>query len=440
MMKRLFLVAVLTGTGHLVNLISLRFITNYANQGAIAFIGELDSLALLIVSITAFGLQLSSTREIAVRDNDWQKVYYSTQSARLTMAMLLMFLGLSGFLYTKNYMFFIAPIIALNADYALYGRGKPILGAIVAFIRITIPSITVILSSVYFIKLLPLLFSISILLAYFTAGFIVSKILNVNYLVKPKFKSLIEYVKNIKIGFANLAYFFVGIGILNILSYINSEETVSIAYMALKLYMIFIGVRRIIVQSFFKEIKELKQSLKVDYLSMVAGTIFLSLFLFYPKTTISLLFDDSYAEYSLTFVILGVAGFISSITSSSGARLLLQNKDKQFSANFIVAAIVTICSGVCFSFFIADTPSLVVLACLLGEITISVLNMSSLKEKNFLINRLRIMYPVLLASLLFYITKFSFSDNIWALSISIITFSLIVFLDSKRVLNSKTLN
>jgi len=436
-MKRLFWVAALTGTGHLANLISLKFISNYSSQSVIAFIGELDSLALLIVSITAFGLQLSSTREIAIRDNDWQKVYYSAQSARLTMGILLMILGLSGFLYTKNYMFFIAPIIALNADYALYGRGKPISGAIVAFIRITIPSITVILSSVYFIELLPLLFSISILLAYFTAGFIVSKILNVNYLVKPKFKSLLEYVKNIKIGLANLAYFFVGIGILNILSYINSEETVSIAYMALKLYMIFIGVRRIIVQSFFKEIKELKESLKVDYLSMVAGTMFLSLFLFYPKTTISLLFDDSYTEYSLTFVILGVAGFISSITSSSGARLLLQNKDKQFSANFIVAAIVTICSGVCFSFFIADTPSLVVLACLLGEITISILNISSLNEKNFLMDRFKIIYPVILMALVFYAIKLGFNENIWNFMGSMSLFCLFSIIYSVRVLAVK---
>lgn len=437
MMKRLFLVAVLTGTGHLVNLISLRFITNYANQGAIAFIGELDSLALLIVSITAFGLQLSSTREIAVRDNDWQKVYYSTQSARLTMAMLLMFLGLSGFLYTKNYLFFIAPIIALNADYALYGRGKPILGAIAAFIRITIPSITVILSSVYFIKLLPLLFSFSILLAYFTAGFIVSKILNVNYLVKPKFKSLLEYVKNIKIGLANLAYFFVGIGILNILSYINSEATISIAYMALKLYMIFIGVRRIIVQSFFKEIKELQQALKVDFLSMIAGIIFLSAFLFYPKVVISLLFDDSFIEFSTTFIILGIAAFVSAVTSSSGARLLLQNKDKQFSANFIVGAIVTISSGICFSYFIEDIPSLVVLSCLLGEITISILNISSLNEKNFLVDRFKIIYPVILMALVFYAIKLGFNENIWSFLGSMFLFCLFSIIYSIRVLAVK---
>ena len=120
-------------------------------------------------------------------------------------------------------------------------------------------------------------------MAYFVVGFSVSRILRVNYLMRPRLKSLYEYVKNIRIGLANLAYFFVSIGIITILSYINSEATISAAYMALKLYMVFIGVRRIIVQSFFKEIKEMQQALKVDFLSMTAGVIFLSTFLFYPE-------------------------------------------------------------------------------------------------------------------------------------------------------------
>lgn len=436
MMKRLFWVALFTGTGHLGNLISLKFLKNYTNDSTIAFIGELDSLTLLIVSITAFGLQLSSTREIAIRNNDWQEVYYSTQSARLTMAMLLMLLGLSGFLYTKNYLFFIAPIIALNADYALYGRGKPVLGAMVAFIRVIIPSLAIIFGSVYFLNSLPLLFCLAVLVAYFVVGFSVSRILRVNYLMRPRLKSLYEYVKNIRIGLANLAYFFVSIGIITILSYINSEATISVAYMALKLYMVFTGVRRIIVQSFFKEIKEMQQALKVDFLSMTAGIIFLSTFLFFPEVAISLLFDESYIEFSTTFVVLGITAFISAVTSSSGARLLLQKKDKQYSANFIIAAMVTIISGVCFSFFIADKPSLIVLACLFGEVTISVLNILSLNEKNFLILRFKIIYPIILMAFVFYAIKMSFNENIWSFATSIFLFCMFSFIYSSRVLKT----
>jgi len=440
MIKRLFIVAILTGTGHFVNLISLKFITNHANEATIAFIGELDSLTLLMVSIIAFGLQLSSTRELAILDKDWQEVYYTTQSARFTLSLFLMLLGGTGFIYTKNYLFFIAPVIALNADYALYGRGKPVLGAMVAFIRVFVPSITIIISSVYFINELPLLFCLSIVISYFLVGFVVSKILLVNYFVKPSLKSLLKYVKNVKIGLANVAYFFIGVGILNILSYFNSNQAISIAYMALKLYMIFIGVRRIIVQSFFKEIKEMRESLKVDYLSMIAGVMFLSFFLFYPKLVITMLFDDSYTAYQTTFIILGCAGFVSSITSSSGARLLLKNKDKQFSYNFIIAAVVTIVSGICFSLFMVDTPSLIALAILLGEITVSILNILSLNEKGYLINRLKLIYPVVLIAFLFFVIKYCFNENIWTFSYSILLFSLLVSLYSKKVLKTKSLS
>ena len=173
---------------------------------------------------------------------------------------------------------------------------------------------------------------------------------------------------------------------------------------------------------------------------MVAGIIFLSAFLFYPEVVISLIFDDSYIEFSTTFVVLGVAAFVSAATSSSGARLLLHNKDKQFSANFIVGAIVTICSGICFSYFIADRPSLVVLSCLLGELTISILNIFSLNEKNFLMDRFKIIYPVVLMALVFYIIKMAFNENIWSFGVSIFLFSVLALLHSRRVLNSKLLS
>ena len=149
MIKRLTIIAILTGIGHLTTLLSLKFIAVYINNDTIALIGELDSLSLLIVSIVAFGLQLSATREIAIAE-DWKKEYITTQSARLTLSLGLFLLGFTGFVLSKNYLFFMAPIIALNADYALYGRGKPITGAFVALTRILTPSIALVIGSLFF--------------------------------------------------------------------------------------------------------------------------------------------------------------------------------------------------------------------------------------------------------------------------------------------------
>jgi len=424
MIKRLITIALLTGAGHITTLLSLKFIAKSVGTSTIAFIGEIDSLSLLIISVVAFGLQLSTTRELAILE-DWKNEYYTTQSARFSLSLLLMLFGFTGFYVTKNYLFFIAPIIALNADYALYGRGKPIAGAFVAFLRILIPSITLIFFSTYFRELLGLFYSLSIVVAYLLAGVLVSKILKVKYFVAPKAKNLFKYIHNLRIGVASFALFFVGIGIINVLSYFNNSETIAIAYMALKLYLIFKGVRRIIVQSFFKELQNEIVSIKVDLFAIIAGVVFLATVVFYPKVLITLLFDEKYSIYTTTFTILGIAGFLSSFTTSSGTRLLLQKKDSAYSFNLILAAIVTIVSGVLFGTFIGDEPYLIAISVLLGEISISMLNIYALKEKKFLVNRLKFVFPLILTASIFVVCRYSFNQTILSFLTALVLFGII---------------
>ena len=66
----------------------------------------------------------------------------------------------------------------------------------------------------------------------------VSRVLSVKYFVVPRAKHLLKYIHNLRIGVASFALFFVGIGVINVLSYFNSIETIAVAYMALKLYLI----------------------------------------------------------------------------------------------------------------------------------------------------------------------------------------------------------
>ena len=433
MIKRLFIIGLLTGFGHLVTLLALKFITKNVESGVIANIGEIDSLSLLIVSVVAFGLQLSATRELAILD-DWKSEYYKTQSARLTLSIFLFFLGFLGFFYTKNYLFFMAPIIALNADYALYGRGKPIIGAMVALMRVLIPSLTLVVCSIYFLDNLAYYYSISIIVAYLLTGLAVSKALNVNYFVKPTFNSLLKYIYNIRIGIASFSLFFVGVGVINVMAYFYNDTSIAAIYVALKLYMIFKGVRRIIVQSFFKELKEISVSLKIDYFAIITGVVFLSSLLFFPETIISLLFDEKYHVYSTTFLILGVAGFISSFTTSSGTRLLLKKMDKAYSRNLILAAIVTIISGVIFWFTMGEKPYLIALSVLLGETTISVLNVVSLGENGFLIKRIKMVYPIFFTVLFFIPIRYYLGQDIIIFVFSMLLFAMAILFYTKKEL------
>ena len=98
MIKRLVVIILLTGLGHIVTLLSLKYISTYVSSKTIAFIGNVDSLTLILISIIAFGLQLSATRNIAVSE-DWKKDYYLTQSARLTLSLLLFLFGITGFFF-----------------------------------------------------------------------------------------------------------------------------------------------------------------------------------------------------------------------------------------------------------------------------------------------------------------------------------------------------
>lgn len=427
MIKRLSIITLIIGAAHITTVVSLKILSKNANNNIIASIGELDSLNLLIVSIIAFGLQLSTTRELAILDN-WKSRYYSTQSARLSLSLILLLFSLTGFYVTKNYLFCMAPIIALNADYALYGLGKPVAAAIVAFIRTLIPSITIIIFSFYSTSHLILTYTISLFVAYLIAGVCVSRLLKVSYFVMPRFKQLVDYVNSLKIGIASFALFFVGIGIINILSYFNDNETIAVAYIALKVYMIFKGIRRIIVQSFFKELQDSNIALKVDLFASVAGVAFLATVTFFPTVLIELLFDEKYSSYTKTFLILGIAGFLSSFTTSSGTSMLLQKKDKEYSRNLIIAAIVAIVSGILFYYLIDDEPHLIALAVLLGEITISLLNVISLKQELYIISRAEQIAPVISMSLVFGLGYYIFSNPLVGMVFSVFLFGTLVFI------------
>lgn len=434
MIKRLFIIGLLTGIGHYVTLLSLKYISERLNDSTMAFIGKIDSLSLLIISIIAFGLQLSTTRDLALLDN-WKKEYYSTQSARITLSLALSLFGFLGFFFSKNYLFFIAPIIALNADYALYGRGKPITAALIALLRVLIPTLTLMFSSIYYLNYLVLNYSISILFTYLITGVLVAKILKVTYFIKPSIKNLSKYLIHFRIGLASFAFFFIGIGIINVLSFFYNDTSLAIAYVSLKLYMIFKGIRRIIVQSFYKELTEVLVAIKIDYFAMIVGIVFLISLTLFQETVVLLLFDEKYVTYIYTFSILGFAGFLSSLTTSSGTRLLLKKQDKQYSDNLIIAAIITVVLSILFWFLFGNKPYLISLSILIGELILSILNIISLNEKKYIVSRFKIIYPLFGISLLIIPVTMFFTESIITFTISLTIFGLLAIFHTKKRLN-----
>ena len=155
---------------------------------------------------------------------------------------------------------------------------------------------------------------------------------------------------------------------------------------------------------------------------------FLATVAFFPTALIELLFDEKYSSYTKTFLILGIAGFLSSFTTSSGTSLLLQKKDYEYSRNLIIAALATIISGILFYYLINDEPYLIALAVLFGEITISLLNITSLKQERYIISRAKQAASIISMSLVFGLGYNIFSNSFIGMLFSVFLFGMLVFI------------
>ena len=138
MLKRIVIIALFTGSGQLLSLFVLKYISRHADIAELKSIAEIDSLVFFIMNIVALGLQSSAMRNLA-QTSKWKQEYYDTQSARGALGLLLLAGALLYFVNPYYIIFLLAPVLAWSGDYALYGRGHPIAGSIIAFLRIAIP-------------------------------------------------------------------------------------------------------------------------------------------------------------------------------------------------------------------------------------------------------------------------------------------------------------
>ena len=141
-MKGFSLVIFLTGIGHILNLCFFPILTLFVSQSEVVSIAKIDGALALMISIVGFGLNASTSRDVALLQ-DPTSVIESTQSSKITLSLVLSLLGaiwisINGF---DEFAFaaLFAPILALGYENVLYGLGKPVLAAVASFIRQSIP-------------------------------------------------------------------------------------------------------------------------------------------------------------------------------------------------------------------------------------------------------------------------------------------------------------
>lgn len=313
-------------------------------------LGEIDSLINLLINLIALGLMMSSVRDIAISE-DWRQELRQVQSARLTMGLCLIPFALWGFYNTDYWIFLFAPVFALNADYALYGRSYPVTAAMIAFVRVFVPSaallIVIQLNPAWAVKT----FFFTNVLIYCITGIIISYILKQPYWQPPAWKNMRLYWRSLNLGIVTLSYYFIGLGLISIAVYFYNDSVIATAYIGCKLYLIFKGVLRIINQSFIKEMTDSQIQLRVDQLAGFAGFVFVAAICFFPNAFINLLLNKAMPFNKNILLILAVAGLITALFVSYINKVILEKKDKGYFIISIIASSAAISFCILFSYY-----------------------------------------------------------------------------------------
>ncbi|MEJ7736753.1 MAG: hypothetical protein WKF97_04935 [Chitinophagaceae bacterium] len=368
MIKRIAFIAVLSGTGQLLSIFVLKYISQRLPVHTMNSLAQLDALFQLLLNLIALGLQSSAMRNITL-SREWKVEYLQTQSARLTLALLLSMIGLFSFIDWEYCLFFIAPILALNGDYALYALGKPVKGAFIGFIRIVVPYSLLLITTYLKPEAANAVFLGSWVIIYLITNILINSYLKVDIKVRPEWKHLQLYLKSLPLGAVSLSFYFLGLGLLLIVPYFYPPVTGTIAFMGLKFYVIFKGVLRIIHQAFLKEMTSTIWCLKVDELSMLIGMVLLGSVLIYPESFITLFFGKQFIPERSFFTYLGIAALLYSFVLSTTTRALLEKKDLPYTVITLIAAVMALACTIVISFWSPRADSIAISICV-GELAL----------------------------------------------------------------------
>jgi|SRR5450432_2853048 len=422
MLKRLVIIAFITGLGQISAIFIIKWVAQRTTTAELAPLAQIDSLFQLLINIIALGLQSHAMRNIALQD-EWQMEYAHAQSARITMGIFLLPIGLFAFFNPAYIIFLMAPVLALSGDYAQYARGYSIQGAVVSLIRVLIPYLLVLLAGFYMQQSIGRFYFAGLLGAYFVTNLYINAQLKIRNFYPPRWKDFLAYFKTLHLGLVNLSFYIIGLGMLLIIPYFFPLSVIPVAFVGLKLHMIFKWVLRMIHQSFLKDMKSDKVCLKVDQLCSLIGLVFASSIIIFPVSFITLFIGKQHVQSVLFFTLLALSALVYSLFSSITTKSLLERKDKRY------ATIATTCSGVAllspviFS-FITKNSYAISASLLISETLFSLLMVFFVSNKMYIRERI-IFYSKNLAFLLIpLIIRIGFADHVITFIISTILISL----------------
>lgn len=402
MIKKIFVVAFLTGFSQLISLISVSFLKSL-DQSLVYDIGNYESLIVIFTAIIALGLQLVTVRDIALSDK-WKQILMKSQKDRLSLSFIIL-LGVLAFDFffksidSETLLFYVViPLIALNADYSFYGKGEPERGAFLSFLRVGFVSVFIIFSVIFENPYIKITYVITVLITYFVVGMLSSYFNNQSYLVAPSRDFYKSYLSSLNVGLASFALVFFGLGIVSFASYFYTEAVVANTYLLLKIYVFYVGIKRLLVQILFKELKDDNLVLLVDKIGIIIAITVILVLVYYPEFSIKF-FTKDYENSTHNLLYLLPAIFFTSLSYAGSLDLLLKNKDKTYSLGFILGACIVLALVFVFSFVDASREAFIYMAISIGELIVILIHGWGINKLKFFMVRLP--YALVSACLIF---------------------------------------
>lgn len=371
MIKRIAILFALTGAAYGFSVLALKYLAAQAEVNQVAKIAELDSLIQFLIGLIGFGMQTEAIRNISF-SSDWRKDLVEAQTARETMAVLLLSLTLVGVLKEYYFYFAMAPLLAASADYALYARGLATLGAFTAFLRVVFPLGVTLIAAVYFSGHVFLVYALATALVYLVSNWLIYFWLGEPFQYRISLKSLQLYLKTVPIGIVNIAFYFFGLGILMLAQPFFTPDQFVVSFVALKFYLIFKGGIRVIHQGFVSRMNEEMVCMTIDKIAIMLGVIFFGTLAIFPKTVIPLAFGSRFSNDQMLFAGIGLAAVIFSVFSSGTTKALLDRKEIQVMKAILISVLFSSLLFLAIFFFVTKSTDALITALLGGELFFSI--------------------------------------------------------------------
>ncbi|PLY16462.1 MAG: hypothetical protein C0631_03810 [Sedimenticola sp.] len=332
-LKKVLVVGGVIGIGYLLGMFLVPVLTRILPADSIANIAVFDSQMLLVMSLLGFGLTVTTTRDVSLADV-WVPIVTGVTSARLTLSLFVTVIGIIGLVINGDIYrwlpFLFAPVIALNVDFILYGRGRPVAAAVASFLRQSLPIVIflliIIVSSIS--EVVYALLSLGFLLL---SGFYVSTTLGVRYLPVINLRDIQRYMNVLGVGVSSFVIGFQRIGFLGVVSGMLTNVESTMIYGILKVYLAFVAIRRLFIQTFYSRLNEkIIVNLSSCIILCVAVFVFIGC-AFYTELIAGFMYGDITNDISHVYILL--LGFLilsGSLFPCSDAILLRMKGDKAF--------------------------------------------------------------------------------------------------------------